>query len=331
MMRMRFISILLGIASGLVGCGGLDKTRDTTAPAVPAGFRLVGAGDGQAFFRWDASPEPDLGEYVLQRADSAGASFETVIRLSENEYTDQHLEYEQTYYYRLQAGDRAGNYSAFTDPIDVTPLNLSSPQRPRGVIARGRNLPRIPLVGITLRWEPNAESDLLLYRVYRGVRVDFAIADSTLVDSTDAPTYFDAEVETDRRYYYSIEAMDRGGKRSLPSIPVDDILLGMPALLSPKGDVEISQPFDFQWQPLASAEGYRIYLGTTAFSPAIWQSGLVAGDVTRIRYLGPPLAPRRAYYWWLAAHSRRTDVLVDGTEVESDLNSLSEYGRFVVR
>jgi hypothetical protein len=330
-MQRRFFLVLLGIAAGLAGCGGLDKTRDTTAPAIPSNFRLVGAGDGQAFFRWDANPEPDMGEYVLQRADSAGAAFETVIRLSESEYTDQHLQYEQTYYYRLQAGDRAGNYSPFTDPIDVTPLNVSSPQRPRGLLARGRNLPRVPEIGITLHWEPNAESDLRLYRIYRGHSAGFTISDSTFVDSTEASTYLDAAVAPDRRYFYSIEAVDRGGKRSLPSAVADDILLGVPDLLSPKGDVEVSQPFDFQWQRLESAEGYRVYLGTTAFSPAIWQSGLVAGDVIRVRYDGPLLAPHRAYYWWLAAHSRLYDVLADGVEIESDFNSRSEYGRFVVR
>jgi hypothetical protein len=92
-------------------------------------------------------------------------------------------------------------------------MDFTPPAPPLGLVA-------VPGPGgIALIWEPNAESDLLGYLVYR--RELPALTSSRL---TEAPvpttTYLDRTAQTGKSYVYTVTAVDRSGHQneSAPSV-----------------------------------------------------------------------------------------------------------------
>ena len=86
-------------------------------------------------------------------------------------------------------------------PTCVTPVDTFSPQPPTGVVAVASR------DAISLVWDPSLESDVVGYLVLRGTAPG-----ATLQPLTSEPivetTYRDAEVESDRRYVYAVQAVD---------------------------------------------------------------------------------------------------------------------------
>jgi len=76
---------------------------------------------------------------------------------------------------------------------------------------------------IELSWDPSAENDLNLFRIYRGVNA------SPLVGSPYAETaqtsYIDGNIETDNNYCYCITAVDFSGNESAQSGEVSVLVL----------------------------------------------------------------------------------------------------------
>ena len=94
---------------------------DTTPPAIPMGLFGKG-GNGSAFLTWGANKDPDLAAYRLYRSATPLSGFSQV---AETEFTaaeDPRLVNGSRYFYRLSAIDRAGNESAPSGGIPVTPV-----------------------------------------------------------------------------------------------------------------------------------------------------------------------------------------------------------------
>ncbi len=103
-------------------------------PSAPTGLGAEpGANEGEIELTWNASPEPDLDHYRLERDTTAvfgagTASFET----PDESYLDSGLAMGRTYYYRLFAVDAAANESA---PSDTVEQALESSGVPEGAVA----------------------------------------------------------------------------------------------------------------------------------------------------------------------------------------------------
>jgi hypothetical protein len=70
---------------------------------------------------------------------------------------------EQTYWYRVQAADNAGNLSGFSSAVGAHLKDLTPPAPPTAVAAQGFD------VYIDVTWAPNTEPDLDGYDVYRSL------------------------------------------------------------------------------------------------------------------------------------------------------------------
>ncbi|HID10800.1 MAG TPA: T9SS type A sorting domain-containing protein [Candidatus Latescibacteria bacterium] len=70
---------------------------------------------------------------------------------------------------------------------------------------------------ITLKWQPNAEDDLMMYRIYRGLRS--GIYDSTWTKETPSgeTNFTDTSAVTGTTYYYVVTAVDSALNESRPS------------------------------------------------------------------------------------------------------------------
>lgn len=97
---------------------------DEQAPGAPVGLR-GSAGDGRAFFYWEANGEPDLEGYNLYRSRCPSGPYRDRVNqvpIRVPEYLDETLDNAVTYTYALTAVDRSGNESARSEKVSVTPL-----------------------------------------------------------------------------------------------------------------------------------------------------------------------------------------------------------------
>jgi len=72
---------------------------------------------------------------------------------------------------------------------------------------------------ILLTWEPNTESDLLCYAIYRDTVSGFEANSTTFIGMAGKPdtAYFDDDIEEGHTYYYRVRAVDETGNKSEPS------------------------------------------------------------------------------------------------------------------
>lgn len=307
-------------------CSEIIAPEDNMPPAKPANFTLLGGGDGQVRLRWSRNAEVDFDFYRLYRSVNNINNFTSLVQLIQVEYLDRFLEYDSTYYYYLTAVDKAGNESEETSIIDVQPLNVSAPQPPMFVIASGLNNPLQNIREIRINWTPPDIGDLLRYKIYRSNDSDFVANSNTLIDSTSIATYFDPLLQSNTKYYYKVIAVDKGFKESMPSKVNGDLILFSPQLISPANQTLFGDPRIFNWDSVANAVSYVVFVGRGPFSDIIWTSENTIN--TEIQYNGPTLAPSQVYYWWVGAYSRGNILLENGIEVPASVNSYSTVNSF---
>ncbi len=132
--------------------------------------------------------------------------------IPETRYEDRQFQFGTTYYYTVRSVVQAGGVtaeganspeSAFK-PVDVFP-----PKTPTGLIvvfADGK---------MNLLWDPNLEPDFAGYRVYRSEDgIGFARMNDSLLKS---PTFRDEKIQTGKKYFYRVSAVDASGNESPPS------------------------------------------------------------------------------------------------------------------
>ncbi|MFH2143056.1 MAG: hypothetical protein ABIJ97_11570, partial [Bacteroidota bacterium] len=114
------------------------------------------------------------------------------------------------------------NLSGIPDNFNITATQTSnnntsefsvqvgiSPSAPQNLSATGGNLQ------VTLRWNPNSESDLHKYNIYRGTTSPVVtLIDSVIVSSSADTNYTDNNVTPDTTYYYRITAVDSAWNES---------------------------------------------------------------------------------------------------------------------
>ena len=127
------------------------------------------------------------------------------------DYTDTTAQYGTAYTYRVQAV-RDGAESRLSAPVEFTPRDEFPPAVPTGLNA-------IAGIGsIELAWDPNTDSDLRGYRVYRAAEGGAFERISELID---APAYSDHKIEAGRKNRYTVSAVDQAGNESKQSTAVE--------------------------------------------------------------------------------------------------------------
>ena len=131
--------------------------RTKPRPEKPSGFQGEGAKAKSVPLRWSPNPEKDIALYHLFRA-AEGGDFERIARPRETAYLDQGLKDNALYRYRLQAEDKDGLLSDYSETISVrTKARPAKPEGATGGIAEGKTV---------LIWKEAAEPDVAHYTVY---------------------------------------------------------------------------------------------------------------------------------------------------------------------
>lgn len=135
---------------------------------------------------------------------------------SDAEYHDLHFQFGTTYVYTVRAVAQYGGdsvESADSAPVLVTPRDIFPPATPLGV--ESAVIPASPQsrAFVELSWSIGTEEDLAGYFVYRseseatpGARIN--------PETLPSPAFRDVSVESGKRYYYRVSAVDRAGNES---------------------------------------------------------------------------------------------------------------------
>lgn len=328
-MHFRHFLFLTGLCIGVFSCGKIIAPDDTTPPAVPLNFILIGGGDGQAHFRWSKNNEPDFDKYFIYRSVENPDDFEKIAETREQEFLDRFLNYDLVYYYKISAVDYAGNESNTTEVIDIRPVNISSPPSPTNLMVYGHNLPNMNQIEFALSWTPPNISDLWKFLIYRSTQPQFITDASTLLDSTAVSIYYDRSVQIGDRYYYRVQSIDFGLKTSVPSQTDGDIILQSAQLTSPANRIEFSSPYQFTWREVENAIAYQVFVGRALLTDVIWTSAKTKEK--QIVYSGTALRSGQIYYWWVVAYSKDEFLNSENIKVTPDINSRSEIRAFFVK
>jgi fibronectin type 3 domain-containing protein len=122
------------------------------------------------------------------------------------EYIDQSVEVGKEYKYSVVALSE-GSESLVSEQATVIPKDIFAPATPKGLTAiAGLNT-------IELAWERSPEPDTKSYRVFRD--------DQLLISDVEAPAFSDKQVQSGRKYRYSVSAVDQTGNESARSAVVD--------------------------------------------------------------------------------------------------------------
>jgi fibronectin type 3 domain-containing protein len=102
--------------------------------------------------------------------------------------------------------------SDLSEEAVIKPVDTFPPAAPAGLHAT------IGPASIELSWDPNGESDVAGYRVYRSAGGG---AFGKIADVGIAPSYSDRTVKKDTAYRYQVSAVDRAGNESTRSESVE--------------------------------------------------------------------------------------------------------------
>jgi hypothetical protein len=105
--------------------------QDTTPPSPPTGLAAT-PGSGSVALSWTANSEPDLAGYNVYRSTSlpvttGGGPVNGATPVSGRSFTDTGLTNGTAVHYAVAAVDTAGNPSALSSPVSVTPVGSSDP------------------------------------------------------------------------------------------------------------------------------------------------------------------------------------------------------------
>lgn len=199
--------------------GGLSSTVSevvvaTTEPAPdpPTGLRSFSHQPRQIPLSWEASSDPRVAGYVIERSPTSRGPFEplaTVTGRHETVYLDQGLGDLRVFHYRISAVNSAGGRGEASPPVRA--VTKPEPLPPLGLAVAGRRLGANQLA-----WEPNVERDLTGYRLAR--RRDEERSSETVVTlPADSTRVLDDAVGADEHVTYTLVAVDSDGLESAAS------------------------------------------------------------------------------------------------------------------
>jgi hypothetical protein len=181
---------------------------------------------------------PPVAGYRIYRAEATTAEAATgespktpLTRIGESQsplFQDTQFEFGKRYVYSVRSVVGSGAEeleSADSNLVTITPRDTFPPAAPQGLVVAQMPRQADTPAHLELSWAISAETDVAGYNVYRseqtaarGIRLN--------TELLLTPAFRDMNVQTGRRYFYTVTAVDRFGNESQPSEVVSG---GVPA------------------------------------------------------------------------------------------------------
>ncbi len=256
------LSLVAGLALGCATSLDLGEMRDKLAPRGPEpapelrddpnttlsrveGLRAQNGELRAIPLRWDASREPEVAGYVVERSPNADGPFVYIATLADRfqtVYVDHGrdlapkrtlgfagggLGHADTYYYRVRPFDGAGRVGA-AGALVVSGTTAAKPAPPGGVQAYS-HLPR----RVALRWLPADDPHVTGYVVSRSPSPSGTYAELARLEGRHQTVYLDRDLPDLGVFYYRIASVDAAGGIGDPSGAERAVTKGEP--LQPTG------------------------------------------------------------------------------------------------
>jgi fibronectin type 3 domain-containing protein len=177
-------------------------------PSKPAGLQGEKAKAKSVPLRWSANPERDIVVYHLFRATGAeGGDFERIAKIQGTETIDKELKDLTVYRYRLQAEDKDGLLSAFSETVSIqTKARPARVEGAEGRVGEGKAV---------LTWKVSPEPDIAQYTVYE--KKFFGMEKITAVRETQ---FSEPAPSKGKTKTYLVTATDKDGLESEPGLEI---------------------------------------------------------------------------------------------------------------
>ena len=282
--------------------------NDTTAPSVPIGLTVDqnASIEDTILISWEANIDSDLDKYRVYR--SAGVDslplYELVAETRLTTYTDQGMDYDTDYYYRISAVDKNGNESEKSVAVQAVTVNINPPAKPTDFTVYAYNLPD-ETPSVELRWTANTESDFDHYSIYRHTTFQLTTDSSYFVAQTTSNMFVDTDVEVGTEYYYRITAVDKGLLASNAVNAKSDIPLPRPSLNYPENasTTNTLRPA-FSWDRVEGATSYQVIIQKSRYSDEYHRIEVdqpSSGETVEADYPSSPALEYGTKYYWLVA------------------------------
>lgn len=239
-----------------------DAGRSGTAPAKLE----AGPGNAMIFLRWEPSSGFKVGGYKIYRSKSGGGPFTMIAQVQKTEYSDQNLEMNTAYYYKVRAYSASGIQGLHSQVLKAE--TMPSPNPP--IILKAEGLVK----SVYLVWSPcPSPSDdpiplkgYVLYRAkaedgpYREVKKlearDFG-SGSAEIAQMERLEMIHAGLDDGERVYYKVTAYNEKGGESAMSLPVEAVTI--PAVKRVAATGNMIREIHIEWDRVEGVKGYYLY------------------------------------------------------------------------
>ena len=203
-----------------------------------------------------------------------------------------------TYYWFARAGDKAGNWSDWSEPFTVS-IVPPTPSRPAATAPKNGSL--------SVDTTPELTWNAANYAVSYHIQVSTSSRFTTIVQEMDDITnlaYIAGELP-DGRYYWRVRAVNAignyGGWSKAFYFTVDTLPPDAPLLTSPVSGSEVVGTPTFVWSRPSTAKYYQYQYNTVDDSETyIYRSEVTA----RYKVKPPAMETMTTYYWFVRAQDR---------------------------
>ncbi len=196
---------------------GQTPTPTSPPPSAPRGLTAEGQGDRIAL-DWEDNSETNLAGYNVYRRKSDVSGFTRIADLeSQSHYSDEDVQPATLYNYFVTAVNDLGLESEPSNTVSAS-TGSDAPSKPRNL--RGW------MVGPSahLDWDDNTEPDLKGYYIYRRETPTGGYIVLNQGWPVKSSNYIDNTVVGNKRYYYSVTALNNAGLESEKSNEVEVII-----------------------------------------------------------------------------------------------------------
>lgn len=203
------------VAQDVTAAGYVTIKQDPKAvilyPPVPGS-----SNDKSLELYWSKSTDSDFSSYRLYRktapgVDTASTLITMITNIATTNFTDQNLNYNTDYHYRIYVFDQFGSSKGSNEVVgNIT----KDSEQPTPVVLLPPTAVENSLTAIKLTWSKNQDDDFESYRIYRAEapdEVDSTSMVAKIIYDQHQTDYEDTELEEDTEYNYQIFVFDTDG------------------------------------------------------------------------------------------------------------------------
>lgn len=279
---------------------------DTSAPTVPGGFNGEQVDNTSIKLNWNPSVDSGgsgLAGYQIFRQDYANYNSPIgVVNSSTTSFTNVGLTPGNSYTYRIRAYDGAGNYSDFTGSITINmvddTVDITPPSVPDGLSAT-----ILSPYDVRIDWNPSTDNQgVASYKIYEFYSNGWGSGYIYKGESNET-TFTVNELESGKKYTYSVKAIDTSGNMSdyssgvtftMPDVVNDDTPPSSPSNLR---FVETTfQHVILEFDPSVDNEG-----GSGVKQYLIYRNGDLLSTISSTQYVDDDVVENQSYSYYVIA------------------------------